>query len=59
MTQAEKKCMVCAQAAPLLKGGICEVCENKIRREAMGEQARTNEGAERELIRQGIAPAKK
>lgn len=59
MTQAEKKCMVCAKAAAPLKGGICELCQDKIRREAMGEQARTSEGAERELTRQGITPSKK
>jgi len=59
MAQVEKKCMVCAKAAPLLKGGICELCQDKIRREAMGEQARTSEAAERELTRQGITPTKK
>ena len=59
MAQEEKKCMVCAKAAPVLKGGICELCQDKIRREAMGEQARTSEGAERELSRQGVAPTKK
>ena len=59
MAQGVKKCMVCAKAAPVLKGGICECCQDKIRREAMGEQARTSDGAERELTRQGITPAKK
>jgi hypothetical protein len=58
MAQAEKKCMVCAKAVPLSKGGICEPCQEKIRREAMGEQARVSEGADRELIRHGVTPAK-
>lgn len=59
MSQAEKKCMVCAKPAPVLKGGICEPCQDKIRREAMGEQARAGEGADRELTRHGVRPIKK
>ena len=59
MIQAEKKCMVCARPVPVLKGGICELCQDKIRREAMGEQARTGEGADRELTHHGVKPAKK
>jgi hypothetical protein len=59
MAQAEKKCMVCAKAAPVLKGGICELCQDKIRREAMGDQARASESAERDLTRHGITPTKK
>jgi hypothetical protein len=59
MTEVTKKCMVCAKPSPTLKGGICEVCRDKIRREALGEQARTGESADREIARQGIAPVKK
>jgi hypothetical protein len=59
MAQAEKKCMVCAKPAPVLKGGICEPCQEKIRREAMGEQARVSDGADRELTRHGVSPTKK
>jgi hypothetical protein len=59
MSQSAKKCMVCAKAAENLRGGICEVCQDKIRREAMGEQARNSESAERELSRHGVAPDKK
>jgi len=51
--------MVCAKESDSLKGGICELCQDKIRREALGEQARTSAGAERELSRQGVNPAKK
>jgi len=54
-----KKCMVCAKPAELLKGGICDPCQERIRREAMGEQSGTAEQAERELSRHGIAPNKK
>ncbi len=59
MAEAKKRCMVCAKESDRLKGGICEVCQDKIRREALGEQARTSAGAERELSRQGVNPAKK
>jgi hypothetical protein len=59
MTEAHKRCMVCAKPAAVLKGGICEACQDKIRREALGEQARTSEGAERDLTRQGVNPGKK
>ena len=59
MAQAEKKCMVCAKAVVVLKGGICELCQDKIRREAMGEQTRESEGAQRELARHGVPPSKK
>ena len=54
-----KKCMVCAKPAELLKGGICDPCQERIRREAMGEQSGTAAQAERELSSQGIAPKKK
>ena len=51
--------MVCAKESSNLKGGICEICQDKIRREALGEQARTSEGASHELSRQGVNPSKK
>jgi hypothetical protein len=59
MSERTKKCMVCAKPATILKGGICEACQDRIRREAMGEQARNSEGADRELARHGITPKKK
>jgi hypothetical protein len=59
MAEAKKKCMVCAKEAALLKGGICEPCQDRIRREAMGEQAGIGERADKELARHGIIPAKK
>ncbi len=59
MSQTEKKCMVCAKPTPVLTGGICEACQDKIRREAMGEQARAVEGADRELSHHGVTPIKK
>ena len=59
MADASKKCMVCAKAATILKGGICESCQERIRREAMGEQAGVSDRADRELSRHGVTPVKK
>jgi hypothetical protein len=59
MSEAIKKCMICAKPAEVLRGGICQPCQDRIRREAMGEQAGVSERAEREISRQGIAPSKK
>ncbi len=59
MNDAPKKCMICAKAAPVLKGGICELCQERIRREAMGEQSGVADRAERELTHHGITPSKK
>ena len=58
MHEAMKKCMICARPADTLKGGICETCQDRIRREAMGEQAGIAERAEQELARHGIKPTK-
>jgi hypothetical protein len=59
MAEPTKKCMICAKPALLLKGGICEPCQDRIRREALGEQAGVSQSAERELSRHGVAPTKK
>ena len=59
MSDAKKKCMICAKEVMVLKGGICEPCQDRIRREAMGEQAAISERAERELAKHGVTPTKK
>jgi hypothetical protein len=59
MGEALKKCMICAKPSVELKGGICNPCQDRIRREAMGEQAGIADRAEREISHQGIAPSKK
>jgi hypothetical protein len=51
--------MICAKFAEALKGGICEPCQDRIRREAMGEQAGISERADRELNKHGVVPSKK
>jgi hypothetical protein len=38
MAEAKQKCIVCAKDVAVLKGGICEPCQDRIRREALGEQ---------------------
>jgi len=58
MSEASKKCMICAKLSEALKGGICQPCQERIRREAMGEQAGVADRAEREISRQGVAPKK-
>jgi hypothetical protein len=58
MADVKKRCMICAKEAPVLKGGICEPCQDRIRREAMGEQAGISDRADKELLRHGINPKK-
>jgi hypothetical protein len=59
MSEAPKKCMICAKPNVELRAGICNPCQDRIRREALGEQDRIADRAEREISRQGIAPTKK
>ena len=59
MADAKKRCMICAKEAAVLNGGICEPCQDRIRREAMGQQAGISERADKELFKHGITPAKK
>lgn len=59
MSEATKRCMICAKPSEVLKGGICQPCQERIRREALGEQAGVADRAEREISRHGIAPTKK
>ena len=56
MEPGEKKCMLCGKMAPLVKGGICDPCQERIRREAMGERADIRNQAEKELKKHGIVP---
>ena len=51
----EKKCMICGKAVPL-KGGICDPCKDRIRREALGQQAGERGQAETELKKHGVNP---
>jgi hypothetical protein len=60
MTEEKKKCMICAKPVLILKGGICEPCQDRIRREALGEKpASANAPTESQTWRkprQEIAP---
>ena len=58
MSEANKRCMICAKTSEVLKGGICQPCQERIRRESLGEQSGVADRAEREISRQGIAPKK-
>lgn len=58
MSEERKRCMICGKLATFLKGGICDPCQDRIRREAMGEQAETAERADRELKKHGVNPGK-
>jgi hypothetical protein len=59
MAEPTKKCMVCGKPMTVLKGSICQPCQDRIRREAMGEQAGASERADRELAHHGVASTKK
>jgi hypothetical protein len=59
MSEGKKKCMICGKAVVLLKGGICEPCQDRVRREALGEQVGIGERADRELAKHGVTPSKK
>jgi hypothetical protein len=59
MAEVKKRCMVCGKQVEILKGGICEPCQDRIRREALGEQAGISDRAERELAKHGVKPEKK
>jgi len=50
--------MVCGKAMAL-KGAICDPCQERIRREAAGEQASIRTQAEKELKKQGVTPGLK
>lgn len=55
MEPEKKRCMVCAKVREL-RGGICELCHEQIRREAMGDQADIRSKAEKELKKHGVTP---
>jgi hypothetical protein len=59
MSETKKKCMICGKTVAILKGGICEPCQDRIRKEALGEQANVGDQADRELARHGVSPTKK
>lgn len=56
MTEDSKKCMVCGQKLAVGKASICDLCQDRIRKEAMGEQTATTEPEE--LIKHGVTAEK-
>lgn len=59
MAEVKNKCMICGKEVIALKGGICDPCQDRIRREALGEQAGISDRADRELGKHGVPPSKK
>ena len=55
MAEEKKNCMVCGKVVPL-KGGICDPCQERIRKEAMGHQADQRVQADKELKKHGVTP---
>lgn len=55
MAEEKKKCMICGKTAAV-KGAICDPCQDRIRREAMGQQAGERGQAETELKKHGVNP---
>lgn len=53
--EEKKKCLVCGKLA-LVQGGICFPCQERIRREAMGEKEELRSQAEKELKKYGVVP---
>lgn len=53
--EQKKKCLVCGKPA-LLQGGICAPCQERIRREAMGDKEELKGQAEKELKKYGVTP---
>ena len=51
--EKKKRCMICGKDGSL-KGGICDPCQERIRKEAMGQQAVERVQAEKELKRHGV-----
>jgi len=52
----KKKCLVCGKLSPIVRGGICDPCQERIRREAMGGQAEVRDQANKELKKYGVDP---
>jgi hypothetical protein len=56
MDEEKKKCMVCGKLVLTIKGGICDPCQEQIRREALGKESDTRVRAEKELKKHGVQP---
>jgi hypothetical protein len=56
MAGEKKSCMICGKPAAS-RGGICDPCQDRIRREALGEQASQSAAAEKALKKHGVTPA--
>jgi hypothetical protein len=50
----KKRCMVCGKLVVMIKGGICDPCQQQIRGEALGKNAGLRSEAEKELKKHGV-----
>ena len=55
METAKKQCMVCGKVMEL-RGSICDPCQERIRKEALGERDNLRVQSEKELKKQGVTP---
>jgi hypothetical protein len=56
--KVKKRCMVCGKGLEA-QGSICASCQERIRKEALGEHDKTRIQSERELRKQGVTPEEK
>lgn len=54
MEDEKKKCMICGKPVVEIRNGICNPCQEQIRREALGRNADTRTQAEKELKKYGV-----
>jgi len=55
MGEEKRRCMICGKAMAI-KGAICDPCQERIHREARGQQADVRGQAEKELKKHGVNP---
>lgn len=54
MEEEKKRCMICGKLVLMVKGGICDPCQQQIRGEALGKNADARAQAEKELKKHGV-----
>jgi hypothetical protein len=54
MTEEKKRCMICGKLVLMIKGGICDPCQERVRGEALGKNADARNQAEKEFKKHGV-----
>jgi hypothetical protein len=52
----KRKCTMCGKVEVPSLGDICPACKDKVRREALGEQAHDRVDSDREFKKHGVTP---